>query len=96
MNGYSLHYYTLPTGNWSHKGSATEFDEAEWLDTLRHALGMENIVTRHSAIMDKYDPQKRVGLIVDEWGAWYDVEPGTNPGLSLPAKHAARRAGGRA
>ena len=31
--------------------------------------------------MDKYDPQKRVGLVVDEWGTWYDVEPGTNPGF---------------
>jgi alpha-N-arabinofuranosidase len=81
MNGLSLHYYTLPTGNWSHKGSATEFSEADWFNTLRRALVMEELVTKHSAIMDKYDPQKRVGLIVDEWGAWYDVEPGTNPGF---------------
>jgi alpha-N-arabinofuranosidase len=81
MNGYSLHYYTLPTSDWSHKGSAIKFDEAEWFNTLRHALVMEELVTKHSAIMDKYDPQKKVGLIVDEWGAWYDVEPGTNPGF---------------
>jgi alpha-N-arabinofuranosidase len=81
MNGYSLHYYTLPTGNWSHKGSATEFNEAEWFNTFRRALVMDELVTKHSAIMDKYDPQKKVGLIVDEWGAWYDVEPGSNPGF---------------
>jgi alpha-N-arabinofuranosidase len=81
MNGLSLHYYTLPTGNWSHKGSATEFNEAEWYHTLQRALFMEELVTKHSAIMDKYDPQKKVGLIVDEWGAWYDVEPGSNPGF---------------
>jgi alpha-L-arabinofuranosidase len=81
MNGLSLHYYTLPTGNWSHKGSATEFNEAEWFATLNSALHMDDLVTRHSAIMDRYDPQKKVGLIVDEWGAWYDVEPGTNPGF---------------
>jgi alpha-N-arabinofuranosidase len=81
MNGLSLHYYTLPTGNWSHKGSATDFDEAEWFNTFQHALVMDGLVTKHSAIMDKYDPQKRVGLIVDEWGAWYDVEPGSNPGF---------------
>jgi alpha-N-arabinofuranosidase len=81
MNGLSLHYYTLPTGNWSHKGSATEFNEAEWFNTLQRALFMDEFVTKHSAIMDKYDPQKRVGLIVDEWGAWYDVEPGSNPGF---------------
>ena len=81
MNGLSLHYYTLPTGNWSHKGSATEFNEAEWFATLNSALHMDDLVTRHSAIMDRHDPRKKVGLIVDEWGAWYDVEPGTNPGF---------------
>jgi alpha-N-arabinofuranosidase len=82
MNGLSLHYYTLPSGTWSgKKGSSTEFNEADWFKTLRHALVMEELVTRHSAIMDQYDPKKKVGLIVDEWGAWYDVEPGTNPGF---------------
>ena len=81
MNGYSLHYYTLPTGNWSHKGSATKFDEAEWFSTLQRALKMDDLVTRHSAIMDKYDPQKKIGLIVDEWGAWYDAGPGGNLGI---------------
>jgi alpha-N-arabinofuranosidase len=82
MNGLSLHYYTLPTGSWTgSKGSATQFDEAQWFATLRRTLTMETLVTRHSEIMDKHDPQKRVGLIVDEWGAWYDVEPGTNPGF---------------
>jgi len=81
MNGYSLHYYTLPTGNWSHKGSATEFNESDWYNMLQHALFMDELVTKHSAIMDKYDPQKKIGLIVDEWGAWYDVEPGSNPGF---------------
>ncbi len=81
MNGLSLHYYTVPSGNWSHKGSATRFGEAEWHDTLRRALFMDELVTKHSAIMDKYDPQKHIGLIVDEWGTWYDVEPGTNPGF---------------
>jgi alpha-N-arabinofuranosidase len=81
MNGLSLHYYTLPTGNWARKGSATQFTEADWHATLRRALHMDELVTKHSAIMDKTDPQKRVGLIVDEWGTWYDVEPGTNPGF---------------
>ncbi len=81
MNGLSLHYYTVPTGNWQNKGSATEFDEARWHATLRRTLEMDNLITKHSEIMDKYDPQKRVGLVVDEWGLWYDVEPGTNPGF---------------
>ena len=82
MNGLSLHYYTLPSGSWSgQKGSATQFGEDEYFSTLRNALRMEELVTKHSAIMDKYDPQKRVGLVIDEWGVWTDVEPGTNPGF---------------
>jgi alpha-L-arabinofuranosidase len=81
MNGLSLHYYTLPTGNWSKKGSATEFTEADWFNTFQRARFMEELVVKHSAIMDKYDPQKKIGLIVDEWGTWYDVEPGSNPGF---------------
>jgi alpha-N-arabinofuranosidase len=81
MNGLSLHYYTLPTGNWGRKGSATAFAEAQWFSTLRRCLEMDDLIQRHSAIMGQTDPGKRVGLIVDEWGAWYDVEPGTNPGF---------------
>jgi alpha-N-arabinofuranosidase len=82
MNGLSLHYYTLPSGDWKKKkGSATEFDEAAWFATLRNTLHMDELVTQHAAIMDKYDAAKRVGLVVDEWGTWYDVEPGTNPGF---------------
>ena len=82
MNGLSLHYYTLPTGSWrGSKGSATQFDETQWFSTLRRALEMDSLVQRHAAIMDKTDSQKRIGMIVDEWGAWYDVEPGTNPGF---------------
>ncbi len=82
MNGLALHNYTLPSGSWrGPKGSATKFGEPEYFATLRNTLKMEELVTKHSAIMDKYDPQKRVGLVVDEWGVWTDVEPGTNPGF---------------
>ncbi len=81
MDGISLHYYTLPTGNWQQKGAATGFAETEWVDTFANTLKMDEFITGHSAIMDKYDPQKRVGLYVDEWGSWYDVEKGTNPGF---------------
>lgn len=80
MNGLSLHYCTLPTGDWSHKGSATQFNEREWISTLAQTLRIEEFIERHSAIMDKYDPQKRVGLMVDEWGIWYDPEPGKDMG----------------
>jgi alpha-N-arabinofuranosidase len=82
MHGLSLHYYTLPTGSWrGSKGKATGFNEAEWITTLRRTLLMDEYVKGHSDVMDKYDPEKKVALIVDEWGTWYDVEPGTNPGF---------------
>ncbi len=81
MDGLALHFYTVPTGNWRAKGSATNFDEAEYFATLHRTLKMAELIAKHSAIMDKYDPQKRVGLVVDEWGVWTDVEPGTNPGF---------------
>lgn len=80
MGGISLHYYTV-CHEWNEKGSATQFDESEWFTTLDKTLKMEELVTKHSEIMDKYDPQKKVGLLVDEWGNWFDVEPGTNPGF---------------
>ena len=81
MDAISVHYYTLPTGKWDVKGAATKFTEDEWWATLVRTWRMEWIVTEHSKIMDKYDAGKRVGLFVDEWGTWYDVEPGSNPGF---------------
>lgn len=81
MDGLSLHYYTIPSGDWQAKGSATEFDDNEWYVTIRRARKMATLLERHCAVMDKHDPDRRVGLIVDEWGTWYDVTPGTNPGF---------------
>ncbi|HJU52994.1 MAG TPA: alpha-N-arabinofuranosidase [Pyrinomonadaceae bacterium] len=76
MEGLSLHFYTLPTGDWGKKGSAIEFGEKEWHATLARTLGIDEVIAKNVAIMDKHDPQKRVGLMVDEWGTWYDAEPG--------------------
>ena len=80
MDGISLHYYTV-THTWDKKGSATEFSEEEYYKTLKKAYYMEELVTKHTQIMDRYDPEHKVGLLVDEWGTWHDVEPGTNPGF---------------
>src|SRR5690625_1040291 len=80
MDGLSIHYYTVP-GPWEKKGSATDFTKDEWTITMEKALHTEELIKRHSTIMDKYDPAKRVGMIVDEWGTWFDPEPGTNPGF---------------
>ncbi len=81
LNGLSLHYYTLPTGDWGHKGAALTYTDDEYYQTIYRAYKMEELVRRHTEIMNHYDPEKRVDLIVDEWGTWYDVEEGTNPGF---------------
>lgn len=80
FRGLSLHHYTI-THDWSKKGSAVDFDKSEWFTTLKKTLEMDTILTNHEKVMDKYDPDKKVALIVDEWGNWFDVEPGTNPGF---------------
>lgn len=79
LEGVALHSYSVI--DWSNKGSATGFTKKQYFQTMQRALHMEELVTRHSAIMDKYDPENKVALIVDEWGGWYDVEEGTNPGF---------------
>lgn len=80
MDAITLHYYTIP-GNWGNKGSATDFNKVEYFTTMKKTLFMDELIIKHSKIMDKYDPDKKVDLIVDEWGSWYDVEAGTNPGF---------------
>ena len=80
IDGLDLHYYTV-VGNWQEKGSATDFAEEHWIEGIRKGLVIEEAVKAQSAIMDRYDPEKRIWLIVGEWGMWHDVEPGTNPGF---------------
>jgi alpha-N-arabinofuranosidase len=96
MNGLDLHYYTRTRRQFgtSFGGvrvvdrsgpqlsrSATEFGEEEWFVTLQQAARTDELIKNHSAIMDKHDPEKRVGIYVGEWGTWHNVEPGTNPGF---------------
>ncbi|SNS11796.1 alpha-N-arabinofuranosidase [Sphingomonas laterariae] len=81
IDAVSLHYYVHPAGGWPPRAPAVDFDEAGWADALAGAFRMDDLITRHSAIMDKYDPQKRIWLAVDEWGAWYAQDPGTHPGF---------------
>lgn len=80
MDLLSLHYYTFP-GDWEHKGSASSFDDSVWYETMKKALYAEDLVRMHGNILDTYDPEKKIGISFDEWGGWYDVEPGTNPGF---------------
>ncbi len=79
-DGISLHNYTFE-GHWLDKGDSLVYDEKGWYKLMKDALRMERIVNLHCAIMDRYDPEKRIKLIVDEWGNWFNVMPGTNPGF---------------
>jgi alpha-L-arabinofuranosidase len=80
MDGLSVHYYTF-LESYEKKGVATGFPVPEWYAVMRNALGIEGFINRTATIMDRYDPAKRVGMIIDEWGTWHLVEPGTNPGF---------------
>jgi len=76
----SIHYYTV-VGPWDSKGSATDFDAEDYYRTIIKAQDIERVIRGHSAVMDAYDPDRTIGLVLDEWGTWWDVEPGTNPGF---------------
>ena len=78
INGISLHYYTV---DWNNKSDAVDFTEKDYFKFIKKAIDIESIIKLHSAVMDKYDPSKKIGLMVDEWGGWWNVEKGTNPGF---------------
>lgn len=80
MDGLSLHHYALASA-WEDKRPALAFPDHEWYSLIDSALKMEILIKHHSEIMDRYDPERKVALIVDEWGSWLDIEPGTNPGF---------------
>ena len=79
MQGISLHYYTVK--DWSgSKGSASDFTKDDYYWTLGKCLEIEDVLKKHIAIMDRHDPEKRIGLLMDEWGTWWDQEPASVPG----------------
>jgi alpha-N-arabinofuranosidase len=79
INGLSLHSYT--TVKWPPAFKSVGFGEDEYAQILHSTLEMEQLIEKHSAIMDKYDPEKKVALLVDEWGSWYAPLSGSNPGF---------------
>ncbi|HSR59877.1 MAG TPA: alpha-L-arabinofuranosidase C-terminal domain-containing protein [Robiginitalea sp.] len=81
LQGVALHHYSVI--DWNAKSSSTDFSEAEYFKTMKQSWLMDELIEKHLAIMDKYDPEGRVDLVVDEWGGWYDVLPGTNRGFLL-------------
>lgn len=76
----SVHYYTI-AGTWADKGSSTVFDTGEYYTTMLRAARVDELLTGHANVMDCYDPAKEIGIVLDEWGTWWNVEPGTNPGF---------------
>jgi alpha-N-arabinofuranosidase len=81
MDGISHHYYTTPGGVWEKKGKSTGFPEEEWISTLFYTMRIDGYLKLNEAVLDTYDPEGRVGLYLDEWGTWYDPEPGREPGF---------------
>jgi len=79
LGGVAMHHYSVI--EWNKKGPATNFTEEQYFTIMKQAIKMDSLVTNHAAVMDKYDPEQKVALVVDEWGGWYDVEAGTNPGF---------------
>ena len=81
MEAISLHYYTIPTGDWDAKGPSTGFGEQEYISTIQRALRMDEFIVGHSEVLDKHDPEKRIVLAVDEWGIWTDPYGDYNTGF---------------
>jgi len=81
VHAISHHAYTLPTGKWEKKGAAVGFPESEWASTLGNVQHIEEMIKANKAVLDKNDPKGKIGFYFDEWGSWYDPDPGSNPGF---------------
>ena len=81
IDAISFHYYTIPGDSWKHKGPATGFGEDQWISTFAHTLKMDEFITRNTAVLDRFDPARKIGFAVDEWGTWYDPGAGLEPGF---------------
>ena len=70
VQGYAAHYYCGTAG------TATEYTDAQWLELLARAFAVEGVVTGCRELMDEHDPERKIPLLLDEWGAWHPVEAG--------------------
>jgi alpha-N-arabinofuranosidase len=82
FDGLSVHWYTTP-GGWPLSEPSTDFSVDDYAKTLKSTLFMDDFIRKQETAMDKYDPQKKVALVVDEWGGWYKALPGTNKDFLL-------------
>ena len=78
INGLSLHWYTVPNG-WPPSTASEKFGVDDYVKSLKSTLFMDEFLRKQEVVMDKYDPDKKVTLSVDEWGAWHAPLPGSNP-----------------
>jgi alpha-N-arabinofuranosidase len=81
MSAITHHQYSLPTRDWKRKGNAVNFPESEWISTLAVPHTIDGYLAKHREILDRNDPAKKFAIYFDEWGSWYDPEPGTDPGF---------------
>ena len=81
IDGISHHYYTTPTDVWEHKGAAIGFPEKEWISTFQNTMRIDDYLKANEAVLERNDPDNRIGLYLDEWGTWYDPEQGHEPGF---------------
>jgi len=81
IDDITFHYYTIPTGVWAHKGAAVGFDEAAWIQTLSRTERIDGLIAKNAAVLDRNDPEKKIGFAVDEWGTWYDDGPAPAGGV---------------
>lgn len=79
IEGLSMHSYSV--SGWPPSLPATGFGEDQYARLLADTLKMDRFIAQHSAIMDKYDPEKAVPLVIDEWGAWLAPTPGSPEGF---------------
>ena len=76
IGGLSLHNYTR--GGWPPVIPATGFDDLQYASVIHETLKMDKFIADNRAIMDKFDPDTKVSILVDEWGTWYAPTEGTN------------------
>jgi alpha-N-arabinofuranosidase len=81
LDAISHHYYTVPTGVWKQKGNSIGFGEDQWISTFANTMKIDEYIANNVRILDRNDPKGETAFYVDEWGTWYDPEPGREPGF---------------
>jgi len=71
----AMHYYAV-AGPWGDKGDAVGFPEDDWYLILKKTWYTDELLIHHSGVMDARDPGRRVKIVIDEWGTWYNRPPG--------------------